>query len=69
MQFLREAAQGERPGLNPYSRSREWTCGHEGNGKDGTDRKNGIHKHTLPSVKQIAMGSYWITQGAQPGAL
>ena len=47
--------QWERPGSNPYSRSRERTGEHEGDGKDGTGWENGIDRYALPRVKEIAM--------------
>lgn len=44
-----------------WNKKREERVGRTGNsGKD---------QHTLPCVKQMANGSYYITQGAQLGAL
>ena len=60
--------QWERPGSNPYSRSRERTGGHEGDRKDCTDWKNGTDKYALPSVKEIAMGSCSATGGSAQGS-
>ena len=49
-------------------RNREWTCGHTGEGEGRATWESTIDIYTLSRVKQL-VGSCWIAQEAQSGAL
>ena len=50
-------------------RSREWTCGHPGGGREWTNGESSIGIYTLSRVKWTAGEGCCTTQGAQSGAL